>query len=205
MKLPLFRNGIFSVSILSVTILGFATAIAFVVPPYFPEQIVHISPWQVGLVNLATPLGLVLLSRASGRLIGKWSARRLMAIGLGLMFATLTTLSAMQVSWMILSIVALLLLYGFGAGVFVPANLSAIMGTVGSESQGTIGAVQRMVQNIGIALGTSVAALLIRSGSKFGTAGYMSAFRGAWMVAGGAVLICLLALGFVNLMRGKVR
>ncbi|MFX4300912.1 MFS transporter [Alicyclobacillus tolerans] len=204
-KLPLFRKGIFSVSIFSVTVLGFATAIAFVVPPYFLEQIVHISPWQVGLVNLATPLGLVLLSRASGRLIGTWGARRLMAIGLGLMFVALATLSAMQVSWMILSIVALLLLYGFGAGIFVPANLSAIMGAVESELQGTIGAVQRMVQNIGIALGTSVAALFIRSGSEFGTGGYISAFRESWMVAGGAVLICLFTLSFVNLMRERVR
>lgn len=202
-QLRLFRNGIFSVSVLSVTVLGFATAIAFVVPPYFLEQIIHIAPWLVGLVNLATPLGLVILSRSSGKLIGAWGAIRLMSIGLGLMFLALAILSAMQADWMILSIVGLLLLYGFGAGVFVPANLSAIMGTVGSESQGTIGAVQRMAQNVGIALGTSVAALLIRSGSQFRTTGYMSAFRGSWMVAGGAVLICLLALGCLNLMRRK--
>lgn len=204
-QLRLFGNGTFSSSILSVTVLGFATAIAFVVPPYFLEQIIHISPWEVGLVNLATPLGLVLFSRPSGKLIRTWGTTKLMAIGLGLMFVALATLSVMQADWMIVFIVGLLLLYGFGAGVFVPANLSAIMGSVGNELQGTIGAVQRMVQNIGIALGTSVAAMFIRSGSDFGTAGYMSAFRESWMVASGAVLICLLALGFVNFMRGRVQ
>lgn len=204
-QLHLFRNGPFSASILSVSVFGFATAIALIVPPYFLEQILHIAPWEVGLVNLVTPLGLVLISRLSGKLIGTWGTIKLMAIGLGLMFVALATLSAMQAHWMILSIVGLLLLYGFGAGVFVPANLSAIMGAVGSELQGTTGAVQRMVQNIGIALGAAMATRFIGLDSEFGTVGYMSAFRDSWLVAGGAILICLLALGCVKLMQVRSR
>jgi EmrB/QacA subfamily drug resistance transporter len=199
--LSLFKNGSFVVPILSVTVLGLTTAIAFIVPPYFLEQISLLAPWQVGLVNLASPLGLVALSRISGKRIGTWGVTRLMVAGLGLMLIALVILSRMQSDWPAISLVALLLLYGVGAGIFIPANLSAIMGSVGHELQGTIGAVQRMVQNIGIAMGTSVAASMIQFGSNMGTAGYMSAFREAWMVAAVAVLISLLGMGSLRLFR----
>jgi EmrB/QacA subfamily drug resistance transporter len=199
--LSLFKNGSFVVPILGVAVLGLATAIAFIVPPYFLEQVSRLAPWQVGLVNLASPLGLVTLSRISGKHIGTWGVTRLMTAGLSLMLITLVILSRMQSDWSAISLGILLLLYGVGAGLFVPANLSAIMGSAGHELQGTIGAIQRMVQNIGIAIGTSVATSMFHFGSNMGAAGYMSAFREAWIFAAVAVLISLLGMGSLRLLR----
>ena len=200
-SLSLFRNGSFVIPIFSATVLGLATAVAFIIPPYFLEQISRLVPWQVGLINLASPLGLVILSRISGKRIGTFGTLRLMIAGFSLMLIALAILSAMQSNWYPILLGALLLLYGAGAGIFVPANLSAIMGSVGTELQGTIGAFQRMVQNIGIAIGTSVAASMIHSGLNTGTAGYMSAFREAWVFAAGAVLISLFSMGSLRLSR----
>ena len=200
-SLSLFRNGSFVVPIFAVTVLGLATAVAFIIPPYFLEQISRLAPWQVGFVNLASPLGLVILSRMSGKRIGAFGTLRLMIAGLSLMLIALAILSAIQSNWYPILLGALLLLYGAGAGIFVPANLSAIMGSVDTELQGTIGAFQRMVQNIGIAIGTSVAASMIHSGMNMGTAGYMSAFREAWVFAAVAVLISLFSMGSLRLSR----
>lgn len=201
MPFSLFKNGSFVVPILGVSVLGMATAIAFIVPPYFLEEVSHLAPWQVGLVNLSSPLGLVALSRISGKHIGTWGVTRLMTAGLSLMLITLVILSRMQSDWAAISLGTLLLLYGVGAGIFVPANMSAIMGSVSHEMQGTIGAIQRMVQNIGIAIGTSVATSMFYFGSNMGTAGYMLAFREAWTFAAVAVLISLLGMGSLRLLR----
>lgn len=196
--LSLFRNASFVVPVFAVTVLGLATAVAFIVPPYFLEQISHLLPWQVGLVNLASPLGLVILSRISSKRIEVFGASLLMITGLSVMSIALGLLSMIQPNWNAVLLGVLLLLYGVGAGIFVPANLSAIMGSVGTELQGTIGAFQRMVQNLGIAVGTSIAASMIHAGINKGIAGYMSAFREAWVLAAVAVLVSLLCMGVLR-------
>lgn len=197
--LSLFRNASFVVPMFAVTVLGLATAVAFIVPPYFLEQVSHLLPWQVGLVNLASPLGLVILSRISSKRIEVFGAPLLMIVGLSVMSIALGLLSMIQPDWNAVLLGVLLLLYGVGAGIFVPANLTAIMGSVGTELQGTIGAFQRMVQNMGIAIGTSIAATMIHAGMNNGIAGYMSAFREAWVLAAVAVLVSLLCMGVLRL------
>ncbi|WP_232016552.1 MFS transporter [Paenibacillus baekrokdamisoli] len=199
--LSLFRKVTFVVPILSGLVLGFATAIAFIVPPYFLEEVTHLEPWQVGLVNLTSPLGLVMLSRLSGKLIGIWGVGLLTASGFGIMFIALITLGTMQLNWHAASYGTLLLLYGMGAGLFIPANLLAIMGSVDHELQGTIGSIQRMIHNIGLAVGTSTATSMIHFDSNLGAAGYLSTFRELWIIAAVAVLIALLGMGSLRLFR----
>jgi MFS family permease len=197
----LFRSGAFVVPILSALVLGVATAIAFIVPAYYLEGVIHLMPWHVGLVNLAAPLGLVMLSKLSGRLIGSFGIIPLILSGQGIMFIALITLSTMQLNWHSITFGALLLLYGFGAGIFIPANLSAIMNSVGLEFQGTIGSVQRMVHNIGLAVGTSTAASMIRFETKLG----LLAFREIWILAACAVLIAFLCTASLQLFRRSPR
>lgn len=89
--------------------------------------------------------------------------------------------------------------YGAGAGIFVPANLSAIMGAVGVDMQGTIGAVQRMVQNLGIAIDTSIAAAMIRLHAGSGMGGLMPGFQSAWLYAAGTLGITWVLFAFLTL------
>lgn len=197
--LSLFRKVRFVVPVWSGLVLGFATAIAFIAPAYFLEEIAALEPWQVGLVNLAAPAGLVLLSGRSGRLIGTCGTARLTSAGLALMLIALLTLSAMQLNWHTAVYGALLLLYGIGAGLFIPANLSAIMGSVSETLQGTIGSVQRMIHNIGLAVGTSAATAVLHFNSGTEAAGALPVYRSLWMMAAAAVLLAL--LGSVSLSR----
>ncbi|WP_306954959.1 MFS transporter [Alicyclobacillus tolerans] len=175
--LSLFQNASFVVPMFAVTMLGLATAVAFIVSPYFLEQVSNLLPCQVGLVNLVSPLGLVILSRISSKRIEVFGAPLLMIVRLSVMSNALGLLSMIQPDWnAVLLGVLLLLLYGVGASIFVPANLTAIMGSVGTELQGTIGAFQQMVQNMGIAIGTSIATTMIHAGMNNGVAGYVGYF-----------------------------
>jgi EmrB/QacA subfamily drug resistance transporter len=192
LDLRLFQNGEFTASILAIFIFGGATSIGFIVPPYFLEQVSHLSPWQVGLVNLSAPSGLVLLSSSSGRLTNKWGNTRLMFLGLLAMFMSYAVLTCMQSNWGPWGIAALMFLYGMGGGLFLTPNMKAIMGAVGKEMQGTIGAVQRMVQNLGIAVYTSIAADLIPVHSPTGVTGLMTGLRHSWGFAAISILASIL-------------
>jgi len=181
--LRLFRKGDFTASVLAVFFFGGATSLGFIVPPYFLESVRRLPPWQSGLVNLSAPLGLMLLSKVSGKLLGRVGTRPLMVTGLIIMVFSYGILSLMRVGWSPLLLAVLLFVYGVGSGIFVPANLASIMGAVGKDNQGTIGAVQRMVQNLGIGVDTAVAVALIRMHSSSGTLGLMVGFREAWRYA----------------------
>ncbi|MBX9011393.1 MFS transporter [Klebsiella pneumoniae] len=164
--LRLFKNVSFSSPIFAIFVFGGTTSLGFIIPPYILEKINHLSSWQIGLVNLTSPLGLVLTSKISGKLISRIGNIVLMTTGLIIMIVAYTSLGLLQYILNPVTISLLLLIYGVGGGFFLPSNTSAIMGTVSQDMQGTAGATQRMVQNIGIAFYTAVTSLFISNSSN---------------------------------------
>ncbi|MGU3281909.1 MFS transporter [Staphylococcus epidermidis] len=164
--LRLFKNVSFSSPIFAIFVFGGTTSLGFIIPPYILEKINHLSSWQIGLVNLTSPLGLVLTSKISGKLISRIGNIVLMTTGLIIMIVAYTSLGLLQYILNPVTISLLLLIYGIGGGFFLPSNTSAIMGTVSQDMQGTSGATQRMVQNIGIAFYTAVTSLFISNSSN---------------------------------------
>ena len=120
----------------------------------------------MGLVNLASPLGLVIVSKLAGKLISRLGSTILMVIGLIIMTIAYTSLGGFQFILSPIALSLLLLLYGLGGGFFLPSNTSAIMGSVSQDMQGIVGAAQRMVQNIGIAIYTAITSLFINNSSS---------------------------------------
>lgn len=200
-NLTLFRNGNFSAPVLAIFVFGGATSLGFIVPPYFLEQVHHLAPWQVGLVNLSAPLGIVLLSKVSGRLMKSWGTMRLMIMGLIIMLIAYSILSGIDRNWPPDFIAVLLFLYGIGGGIFLSPNIAAIMGAVNKQIHGTIGAVQRMVQNLGIALYTAVAAGFIHAHADGGVSGLLRGFRESWTFATVTILFSILFFAFIAAQR----
>lgn len=164
--LRLFKNVSFSSPIFAIFVFGGTASLGFIIPPYILEKINHLSSWQIGLVNLTSPLGLVLTSKISGKLISRIGNIVLMTTGLIIMIVAYTSLGLLQYILNPVTISLLLLIYGIGGGFFLPSNTSAIMETVSQDMQGTAGATQRMVQNIGIAFYTAVTSLFISNSSN---------------------------------------
>ncbi|CAM3927751.1 hypothetical protein ALPO108162_13115 [Alicyclobacillus pomorum] len=117
--LRLFCKSDFTAAVLAVFFFGGATSLGFIIPPYFLESVQHLAPWQSGLVNLSAPLGLMLLSKASGKLMGRVGTRPLMVTGLTVTVFAYGSLSLMRAGWPPLFLAILLFVYGVGAGIFV--------------------------------------------------------------------------------------
>ena len=80
-----YSKYVFFVSYICDICFGGTTSLGFIVPPYILEKINHLSSWQIGLVNLTSPLGLVLISKITGKLISRIGNIILMTIGLIIM------------------------------------------------------------------------------------------------------------------------
>lgn len=188
--LRLFKNVSFSSPIFAIFVFGGTTSLGFIIPPYILEKINHLSSWQIGLVNLTSPLGLVLTSKISGKLISRIGNIVLMTTGLIIMIVAYTSLGLLQYILNPVTISLLLLIYGIGGGFFLPSNTSAIMGTVSQDMQGTAGATQRMVQNIGIAFYTAVTSLFISNSSNLDK--LIEGSSHAWLFASITLFLALL-------------
>jgi EmrB/QacA subfamily drug resistance transporter len=180
--IQLFRNQNFVISMLATVAFGFVSAIIFIIPPYFLQNVLQLSPWQVGIISFCAPIGLVIFSKISGNLLKKIDANTLMAWGLLIMTCSLIGFNFMNSQWPVALIAIHLFIYGIGGGLFQAPSISAMMGSVEPAKQSTIGALNRMTQNIAIALGATVASLNMQL-QTFSSQQNISGFNHSWLLA----------------------
>lgn len=140
---------------------GFATAMIFLLPPFLFEVIYQLNVGVIGLLVLGTPLGLMIFSKISGTRNHGNKNNTFSTLGLIIIFLSLVLMLLIDSGWPYILVTVLLFVYGMGGGYFQPANISAIMQLGTKNMQGSIGSLQRMIQNIGIVCGTSVGSALI--------------------------------------------
>lgn len=192
----LWRNRTFAVSLIGIATVGGATSLGFLIPPFVLERMQKMSPSEAGFVNMAAPLGLILLSRPAGRWIMRVGAMRLAAVGLLVMAVSFGTLALLSPLSPVLAMAALLFSYGMGAGLFFPSNLSSLLGAAGTDVQSTLGAVQRMGLNLGTAVDTTVGSSLLSLSMGAATSLSVVGVRAAWTYG-----TLTLALAFVLAIR----
>lgn len=140
---------------------GFATAMIFLLPPFLFEVIYKLNVGVIGLLVLGTPLGLMIFSKISGKQNHGSKNNVFSTLGLIIIFLSLVLMLLIDPGWPYILVTAFLFMYGMGGGYFQPANISAIMQLGTKNMQGSIGSLQRMIQNIGIVCGTSVGSAII--------------------------------------------
>lgn len=140
---------------------GFASAVIFLLPPFFFENILHVSTGMTGLLVLGAPVGIAIFSKVAGNLNDGTKNVKFSLIGIFLMLLSFVGLAMIPPKLSTLWITGLLFLYGVGGGFFQPSNVAALMGAVGLAEQGKMSALQRMTQNVAIALGSSIGSIIM--------------------------------------------
>lgn len=149
--------------LLQTILFGFASAIVFLIPPFLFENILHVSVGITGLLVLGAPIGIALFSKISGRLNDGSKNNIYSLVGIFLMVISFILLSILSNKISYIFITIFLFIYGAGGGFFQPANVSNLMSSVGLSDQGSMSALQRMMQNIAIAVGSSIGSLIMYS------------------------------------------
>lgn len=157
------RNRVFAFSSLAALIHYASTfAISFLMSLYL-QYIKGLDPKTAGLVLVAQPVMMALLSPFAGRLSDRIEPRRVASIGMALTGSGLLLLGLVDARTSILRIVLTLLLIGFGFALFSSPNMNAIMSSVERKffgiAAGAVAAMRLLGQMFSMGIATLILSL----------------------------------------------
>ncbi|UXR77955.1 MULTISPECIES: MFS transporter [unclassified Staphylococcus] len=176
---------------------GFASAVIFLIPPFIFQQIYHLNIEQIRLLVLGAPAGLILFSKITGKLNDGSKNTLFSHFGLKIILLSLVFLLILSPNLPYLFLTLGLFTYGIGGGYFQPANIANIMQESPIELQGSTGALQRMIQNVSISIGSAIASTCINLWSD----NLLLATRMSWGIT--LVIIFLSLNGVSKLLKQK--
>jgi EmrB/QacA subfamily drug resistance transporter len=153
--LGMFRNELFSVSLLTGFLCFLALGGTFILPFYL-QDVQGYSVAQVGLLLSVLPIMLSVFSPLSGMLSDRLGTRGLATAGLLLMALAFFWLSTLQIDTSTIAYMLRVVPLGIGIGLFNSPNNSAIMGSVTKERLGIASGFLAITRTLGQTTGVAV-------------------------------------------------
>jgi MFS family permease len=200
-------NRVFALSSLAAFINYMATsAVTFFLSLYL-QYIKVLTPQQAGLVLVAQPVVMAVLSPVMGSLSDRVEPRILASVGMATSAVGLLLLVFLGPSTALIFIVLILLLLGLGFALFSSPNMNAIMGAASREAYGVASAILGTMRLTGQMMSMGVALLILTlvvgkvEVSAENATSFLTATRIAFVVFG------ILSVGGIlaSLARGNLR
>ena len=154
--LQLFRDRLFSISLITALIIFIAMAGTTILMPFYLQGVLGFDTRQAGLLLAVTPVVAGLTAPISGNLSDRLGVRPITMVGLAVMLGGFLAVSTLGTQTTALGYALRFIPVGLGLGIFQSPNNSAIMG---AAPPGRLGIVSGMLalnralgQTIGIAL-----------------------------------------------------
>ena len=164
----LFRQPVFSLSIVSSVTSFIAQTIAYVALPFAFENVLGRTPFQTGLLMTPWLIAMAVMARFAGGLSDRYNAGVLGGIGMLLLVAGLAALAFMHHGTTTLQVVAPMFVCGIGYGLFQSPNNRTILASAprnrNGAAQGILATARLTGQTIGAALVALVFAMFAASG-----------------------------------------
>ena len=206
LNLRLFRNVTFAFSNLAALINYAATfAVSFLLSLYL-QAVKGLAPQVAGVILLAQPLVMALLSPLAGRLSDRIEPRLVASAGMALTSAGLATFLLLGPGTAIAAVVAELMLVGLGFALFSSPNTNAVMSAVERRDYGVGSATLGTMRLVGQAMSMAFAAVIFAG--RMGGAGIsretsgllLSSIHTAFALS---AVLCFLGV-FASAARGKM-
>jgi len=201
LTMKLFHNRHFSLAVLSAVLSFMVLFGVILLIPFHLDRVLVLSPSRIGLVMLAIPSSILVISPLAGWLSDYVGARFLSTLGLSFSTLGVFLLSTIQASTPPFIIAGQLLLVGLGQALFLSPNSASVLSQVEADKTGAAAALLATARNLGMLLGIAQAALTfalvfrgltgldLRDFSPEHTASFLTALHGALL---GAILTGLL-------------
>jgi MFS family permease len=154
--LSLFRNRVFSLSLLIGGVVFIAIAGTTLLLPFYLQNMRGFAPQQVGLMMSMIPIFLGVAAPLSGAASDKYGTRRIASLGLLVVIVGYWVMSGFDLTTGILVFALGTVPIGIGMGIFQSPNNSAVMGAAPPErlgvASGLLGLSRTLGQTTGIAL-----------------------------------------------------
>ena len=160
LDLRLFLSRTFTASVLAAYLCYAASASVSFLIPFYLLSAAGYSVAHAGLMMMAVPLAMMVVTGPSGFLSDKVGVRVPATAGMALMAVGIFLLGRLRLSDSAGHLAACLAVLGVGAGLFTAPNNSAIMGSVPKGRQGVAGALLSAARTVGFASGVALAGLI---------------------------------------------
>jgi len=159
-------------------------------------------PEKAGLVFMAVPLVMSVVSPVSGWLSDRTSSYVLSSIGIGIATLSILSLGYLNYNSSFMDVALRLSLLGLGMGLFQPPNNNIIMGSLPKEQLGIAAGVLGTMRNMGMVIGVAVSGAVFSNRYVFygnNENSFLSAFHDTFVVS---AIICGIAV-VVSLVRTR--
>jgi len=164
LSFALFRNRLFTASMLSLFFITSTQAAISFLMPFYLQNILHFSPSQMGWIMIANSVVIVLIAPIAGWLSDRMGSRLLCTAGSSLIVIGQFYIGSLAVDSSISRIIFPLLLVGLGWAIFNSPNQSAILGSVPRDKVGTASGMNTTTARTGGAMGVALSATLFTYG-----------------------------------------
>ena len=170
LDLKLFEHKTFSFSVLS-ALLNYVSMYAIIfLLPFYLIQGRGFNPAEAGLILTAQPIMMAIVAPISGSLSDRISPRWLATGGMAILAFGLWQLAQLGETSSTQTIVIALAIAGFGTGMFISPNTSALLGSAPRQRQGIASGILATSRNVGMVLGIGMAGAIFTSISQHASA-----------------------------------
>lgn len=160
LPVDLMHSRIFSLSLLTSVFSFIAQMLALVSIPFFFQRVLNLSEVATGLLLTPWPLATMIAAPLAGRLMDRYNAGLLGAIGLVIFGAALLLLAMMPDHPSHISIIWRMFLGGIGFGLFITPNNSTIIASAPRERSGGASGMLGMARLLGQTVGAAFVAVI---------------------------------------------
>lgn len=161
LQLSLFKNPLFSLSILCGFLVFTANFCFNIIAPFYAQNMLDLSPFEAGFLLMLLPICMVVVAPISGALSDKIGSEFLTFAGLVVMVIAQFGLAELHEGSSVMLVGVWIAMLGIGSGLFQSPNNSLVMSKVPRTQLGSAGSVNSLVRNVGMVVGITIATTIL--------------------------------------------
>lgn len=161
LQLSIFKNRLFSLSILCGFLLFVSMSFSNIILPFYFQDAMKLSPAMTGIYMMTYPLVLMIVAPISGHLSDRIGSELLTFLGLVTFSIGFFLMATLNQNFEPIKMVAFIAIMSLGNGMFQSPNNSLIMSTVPRSRLGIAGSINAMVRNLGLVLGITMSTIIL--------------------------------------------
>ncbi len=154
--LRLFKNKIFSISLITGFLTFFTIAGTIILMPFYLENNLGYETRQVGMLLAVLPIAMGIISPISGTLSDRFGTRSIAVLGLVILLIGYMSLSQLSMETCTVEFLARFFPVGLGIGIFQSPNNSTIMGSAPKGRLGIVSGMLAVNRTIGQTTGIAI-------------------------------------------------
>jgi EmrB/QacA subfamily drug resistance transporter len=165
-----FKQASFTVAMFTLVVASFVQNPITLFSPLYLQKVLELDSFKVGLVMMSLPVSTLIAGPLGGRLADRYDAMVVAGFGAFITLGAVIVYTRLGVEGPLLMMMVALVLVGFGAGLFRPANQVAVYANADRSDYGALTAMLVLTQSLAGTLGTTILVAVSESRAAADTA-----------------------------------